>query len=274
MVVFPHAKVNIGLFVTGKRSDGFHDLETVFYPIGLSDILEIVQGDGEAGSYRFENSGIPIAGGPEQNLAVKAYKLLAADYGLPSVRIHLHKIIPFGAGLGGGSADAAYMLKALNVFFGLHLNEAKLLEYAVVLGSDCAFFILDRPVFACGKGEIMQPLDLSLADYQLVLAKPSFGVSTIEAYAGIRPKLADYDLRQLGQLSVREWRGVVRNDFEETVFQKHPFLYEMKQKLYANGAEFASMTGSGSGVFGLFGKDKEINIDFPDCFFWKGNLKW
>ncbi len=272
MVVFPHAKINIGLFVTAKRSDGFHNLETVFFPVDLSDILEFTRGEGKNGSCSFENTGIEIGGTSDTNLVVKAYRLLAMEYDLPAIRIHLHKMIPFGAGLGGGSADAAFMLKALNLFFELHLSEQQLLEYAVTLGSDCAFFVIDRPVFATGKGELMEQIELSLTDYRIVLVKPAFGVSTPEAYAGITPKPADFDLRKLGQWPVKEWRTRVYNDFEAGIFRKYPVLETIKQQLYAQGAEYASMTGSGSALYGLFEKGREIKLDFPDCFVWQGNI--
>lgn len=269
MVVFPNAKINIGLFVTEKRGDGFHNLETVFYPIGLSDILEITQTDGNAGEYSFHNSGIDVACDAGDNLIVKAWRLLAADFQLPAVRIHLHKVIPFGAGLGGGSADAAFMLKAVNEYFGLKLPEASLIDYAARLGSDCAFFIRNRPAFASGKGEVLQELDLSLTDYQLVLVKPAFGVSTPEAYAGIVPKPAGFDLRTLGHMPVHEWKQQVNNDFEKNIFLKYPRLAELKQYLYDRGAVYASMTGSGSAVYGVFERGSEVELEFEGCFVWK-----
>lgn len=269
MVVFPNAKINIGLFVTEKRGDGFHNLETVFYPIGLSDVLEITRMDGEAGECSFHTSGIDVACDAGDNLVVKAWRMLAGDYGLPAVRIHLHKAIPFGAGLGGGSADAAFMLKAVNEYFGLGLPEGVLADYAARLGSDCAFFIRNRATFASGKGEVLEDIDLSLEDYQLVLVKPSFGVSTPEAYAGIVPKPAGFDLRTLGQVAVREWKDRVVNDFEGSVFVKYPRLSELKEYLYSRGAVYASMTGSGSAVFGVFEKNSRVDVDCPGCFIWK-----
>lgn len=269
MVVFPNAKINIGLFVTEKRGDGFHNLETVFYPIGLSDILEITRMDGKAGDYVFHTSGLDVACDAGDNLVVKAWRLLAVDYGLPAVRIHLHKVIPFGAGLGGGSADAAFMLKAVNEYFGLKLTEGTLADYAARLGSDCAFFICNRAAFASGKGEVLEDIDLSLDDYQLVLVKPDFGVSTPEAYSGIVPKAAGFDLRGLGGLPVGEWKQRVGNDFEGSVFMKYPRLAELKQCLYDRGAVYASMTGSGSAVYGLFEKNSRVDVDCPGCFIWK-----
>lgn len=272
MIVFPNAKINIGLFVTEKRQDGFHNLETVFYPIELSDVLEIVRGEGKTGEYSFQNTGIDVACEAEKNLIVKAYHLLARDYSLPAVRIHLHKIIPYGAGLGGGSSDAAFMLKALDSYFELHIPMNGLLEYAARLGSDCAFFITDRPVFAYGKGEIMEETGLSLENYRIVLIKPVFGVSTPEAYAGIIPQKAKFDLRNLHKLDITEWSKQIGNDFENSVFAKYPLIGEYKQKLYQQGALFADMTGSGSAVYGLFEKNQSVKLDCPDCFVWESEM--
>ena len=269
MVVFPNAKINIGLFVTGRRADGFHNLETVFYPIGLSDILEIAGNGGPSGEYSFRNTGIDVECAPEKNLIVKAYRLLAHAYKLPGVDIRLHKVIPFGAGLGGGSADAAFMLKALNDYFELHLSERKLMELAALLGSDCAFFIRNRPVFATGKGEVLEDIALSLADYRIVLLKPAVGVSTPEAYAGIIPQPAPVDLRRLGVWGISDWKDRIGNDFEKTVFLKYPQLAELKRKLYEAGAVYASMTGSGSAVYGFFEKGNKIETTYPDCFVWQ-----
>ncbi len=271
MVVFPNAKINIGLFVTGKRPDGFHNLETVFYPVGLSDVLEIAEGNGCPGEYIFHNTGIDVGCEPEKNLIIKAYLLLAAAYRLPAVNIHLHKVIPFGAGLGGGSADAAFMLKALNEYFELHLPEQKLMELAAALGSDCAFFIRNHPVFATGKGELLEDIQLSLADYQIVVVKPTAGVSTPEAYAWIVPGPAPVHLQEIGKWTVTDWKERVYNDFEKTVFLKYPEVAALKQKLYESGALYASMTGSGSAVFGIFEKRNKIKIEYPGCFVWQEN---
>ena len=269
MIVFPNAKINIGLFVTEKRPDGFHNLETVFYPIGLSDILEINRGEGQMGEYTFQNTGIDVGCAAEKNLIVKAYRMLAAVYHLPAVNIHLHKVIPFGAGLGGGSADAAFMLKALNDYFELHISATQLVDYASVLGSDCAFFIPNRPAFASGKGELLEEIGLSLENYRLVLLKPSIGVSTPEAYAGICPQPAGFGLHRLDKLPIEEWKKVVKNDFEKSVFLKYSRIATLKQQLYANGALYASMTGSGSAVYGIFEKGEKIEINCPDCFIWQ-----
>ena len=270
MVVFPNAKINIGLFVTGKRPDGFHNLETVFYPIELRDILEITEIKGERGSCVFTSTGIPIDCPPEKNLVSKAYAILADEFDLPSVDVHLHKMIPYGAGLGGGSADAAFMLVGLNQLFSLGLNEERLTGYAARVGSDCPFFVLNRPVFAFGKGELMETIDVSLRGYHVVLVKPDRGVATPEAYRGITPRAASFDLRELGKLPVEQWNGVVVNDFEDSVIPKVPEIQEIKHTLRELGAVYVSMTGSGSAVYGLFSHPVEAGKAFPEYFVWQG----
>ena len=269
MIVFPNAKINIGLFVTEKRTDGFHNLETIFYPIGLSDVLEITEEHASRGTCLFQNTGIDIACEPEKNLILRAYYLLAGRFDLPAVHVHLHKLIPFGAGLGGGSSDAAFMLKALNDFFELHLSEQMLMELAVTLGSDCAFFIRNHPAFATGKGECLEEIELSLANYRLVLVKPSIAVSTPEAYAGITPQPAFVNLRALNRWEVSTWKEKVFNDFEKSVFAKYPQIAQVKEQLYQAGALYASMTGSGSAIYALFEKGKGEDLNFQDCFVWQ-----
>lgn len=271
MIYFPNAKINIGLFVTGKRNDGFHNLETVFYPVGLPDILEVKRAEGgQDGECFFKNTGITVDCPTEKNLILKAYRLLLADFRLPAINIHLRKMIPFGAGLGGGSSDAAFMLKALNECCELCLSDAALIKYASQLGSDCAFFIQNRPAFASGKGDLLEKLELSLDAWRIVLIKPVCGVSTAEAYAGIVSRKAPFDLHRIGTLPVAEWKMVVENDFETTVFARYPEIAQIKQYLYSQGAVYASMTGSGSAVFGLFEKNKETDINYPGCFIWQG----
>ena len=199
----------------------------------------------------------------------KAYAILAAEYDLPSVDVHLHKIIPYGAGLGGGSADAAFMLVGLNQLFSLGLNEEQLMGYAARVGSDCPFFVLNHPVFAFGKGELMESIDLSLKDYHMVLVKPNRGVSTPEAYRGITPRAASFDLRELGKLPVEQWTGVIVNDFEDSVIPKVPEIEEVKNILRDLGAIYVSMTGSGSAVYGLFRHPVEVEKAFPEYFVWQ-----
>jgi 4-(cytidine 5'-diphospho)-2-C-methyl-D-erythritol kinase len=268
MVLFPNAKINIGLFVTEKRPDGFHNLETVFYPIDLHDILEIHAVADSRGDCSFTATGIAIDCAPEKNLVTRAYHLLAGEHDLPSVDVHLHKVIPYGAGLGGGSADAAFMLVGLNRLFSLGLSEGQLMAYAAQLGSDCAFFVRNRPVFAFGKGELMEPVDLSLSAYSMVLVKPDRGVSTPEAYRGIVPRPAPFDLREIGKLPVSAWESVVKNDFEASVIPRVPEIGEIKDKLRSLGALYVAMTGSGSAVYALFKNPVDVREYFPGCFVW------
>ncbi len=260
MIVYPIAKINIGLFITEKRPDGFHNLETVFYPVNIQDALEVIPAD----DFKFTSTGIEIDGKPEDNLVVKAYRLIAKDYKIPAVHIHLHKVIPFGAGLGGGSSDAAYMLKLLNELFNLEINKEKLTDYALQLGSDCPFFIDPQPVYATGRGEIMQKLDIILKEYYLILIKPPIHISTSQAYQNITPNKRRLSLKGLAGFSVTRWKGNIQNHFERYVFSEYPEIADIKQKLYDQGASFALMSGSGSAVYGLFRSEKK-NIEniFP-----------
>lgn len=271
MLVYPNAKINIGLYVTEKRADGFHNLETVFYPIALTDILEVKPAMGTTSE--FKNTGIGIDCPTESNLVMRAYELLRADYNLPAVRVHLHKLIPFGAGLGGGSSDAAFMLKALNELFNIGIDKAKLLSYAAQLGSDCSFFIHNRAMFAHGRGELLENLPLSLSGYQIVIVKPEIRISTSEAYGTIHPRPAGYNLRHLGTFPIEHWRDTIANDFEEGIFAKHPRIPLIKSTLYDMGALWSSMTGSGSAVIALFRETTDIQDKFPDCFVWKDKIK-
>lgn len=251
MISFPNAKINLGLHITEKRPDGFHNLETVFLPVGWSDALEFVEAD----KFRFTTSGIPISGDPETNLVVKAYRLLKRDFQIPELNIHLHKQIPFGAGLGGGSSDAAFMLRMLDKAFYLALPDEKLMAYASVLGSDCPFFIRNKPVYATGRGEIMQETTVSLNGMFILLVKPPVEVSTAKAFQRIVPEKSGISLPELLRLPVQEWKNKVVNQFESSVFPQYPEIEALKQNLYDSGAIYASMSGSGSCVFGLFQDD-------------------
>ncbi len=263
MISFPNAKINIGLYVTEKRPDGFHNLETVFYPVGWCDALEFV----EARVTSFTTSGIHISGEPENNLVMKAYRLLQKDYLLPPLNIHLHKQIPFGAGLGGGSSDGAFMLKMLNKTFHLNLSDEKLVEYAAVLGSDCPFFIVNKPVFATGRGENMNIINLALNDWFILLVKPPIEVSTAKAFQFVKPQKTVTSLPENLQMPVQDWKSTVINQFESSVFQQFPEIGEIRRKLYELGAEYASMSGSGSSVFGIFRQIPEgIEKLFPAPF--------
>ena len=268
MLTFPNAKINLGLNITEKRPDGYHNLETVFYPVPVEDALEIIPlPDAPRGTCTLHLAGQEIAGTLEDNLVAKAYRMLDADFGLPAVDIHLLKRIPSGAGLGGGSSDAAFMLKMLNEQFGLGLTEDNLEAYAARLGADCAFFVRNRPTFAEGIGNIFSPLpSFSLSGYRLLLVKPDVFVSTRDAFARIKPRRADASPKEIVRLPVEKWRGRLVNDFEESVFPQFPLIGETKDEMYRLGAVYASMSGSGSSVFGLF-KNEVQGYDFgPHAF--------
>jgi 4-diphosphocytidyl-2-C-methyl-D-erythritol kinase len=260
MICFPNAKINLGLNIVAKRPDGYHDIETVFYPIQLCDALEVVPA--KSGQSAFVQTGIPVDGKPENNLVVKALNLLKKEFDLPETDIYLRKHIPFGAGLGGGSADAAFMLKLLNDFAGLHLSTAQLEEYAAQIGADCPFFIRNKPVFAEGRGNVFSPATVSLKGYYLALVKPDISVSTKEAYSLVKPKRPDFPLKNIIQLPVNEWKEKLVNDFESSVFALYPEIAAIKQKLYDQGAVYASMSGSGSSVYGIFEKNDYLYIQF------------
>jgi 4-diphosphocytidyl-2-C-methyl-D-erythritol kinase len=249
-IVFPNAKINIGLHVTGKRPDGFHDLETIFYPIGWHDTIELeLAGETELVLY-----GRNIAGSPHENLVLRAYHLLGEKFDLPAIRFHLLKTIPTGAGLGGGSADAAFTLKLLNETFQLGLTSGQLEVYASELGSDCAFFIQNKPVFATGKGNEFQNIQLDLSAYKIMAIHPGIPVSTAEAYRNVEAGTPAEDLKSLIDLPVKEWTSRIVNDFEKPVFKLFPEIAGLKQSMYEANAIFASMSGSGSAVYGIFEK--------------------
>lgn len=252
MITFPNAKINLGLHITEKRTDGYHNLETVFYPIPIEDALEINISKGDHKKYSLHQSGHAIEGNPADNLVTKAYLMLSEDFSLPPIDIHLHKHIPFGAGLGGGSADAAFMLKLLNDMFSLHLSTTALETYAARLGADCAFFINNQPTFAEGIGNIFSPVSLSLKGYKLILVKPDVFVSTRAAFSQITPQKPTHSLKEIINRPISEWRAYMKNDFEESVFPQFPIISQIKENLYKNGAHYAAMSGSGSSVFGLF----------------------
>lgn len=274
MITFPNAKINLGLHITEKRPDGYHNLETVFYPVPLEDALEIhLQSTPSTGKYALHLSGIEVTGNVDDNLVVKAYRLLDRDFELPPVDIHLFKHIPSGAGLGGGSADAAFMLKLLNERFSLNLSTEQLETYAATLGADCAFFIRNEPTFAEGIGNIFSPIPLSLKGYQLVIIKPDIFVSTREAFSQIRPQRPEHSLCDSLARPIEEWKECVVNDFEASVFPQFPTIKKIKEELYRQGAVYASMSGSGSSVFGLFKPGSVIpQIEFENAFLFQGTL--
>ncbi|MBR2630544.1 MAG: 4-(cytidine 5'-diphospho)-2-C-methyl-D-erythritol kinase [Bacteroidaceae bacterium] len=262
MIVYPNAKINIGLNVVEKRPDGYHNLETVFYPINLQDAIEIKELEGEAPAegYRLKVTGTVFDGSPEDNLVVRAYKLLKQDFDLPPVSIVLYKHIPTGAGLGGGSSDAAFTLKTLNERFHLGLTVEQMEGYSARLGADCPFFIQNKPVFATGIGNVFHPIELNLKYKQLVLVKPDIFVSTKDAYAKVEVRSPERSLPELLAQPIETWKDVVVNDFEPSVFSKFPEIAAIKDKMYDLGAVYASMSGSGSSVFGIF-DDPVENVD-------------
>lgn len=284
MICHPNAKINLGLNVTERRPDGYHNLETVFYPIPVSDALQVetnadipsaIFPEGCAvhvdklPDYTLSTAGIDIDCPPEKNLLIKALRALKQDFDLPHLYIYMYKQIPSGAGLGGGSSDAAFMMKTLNAMFSLGLGDDELERRVAVLGADCAFFVRNRPVFATGIGNIFSPLELSLAGWHLVLVKPDIFVSTKEAYSGIRPHHPATPVTDIVRRPVEEWRGRLANDFEEGIFALHPVIAGIKEQLYARGAAYAAMSGSGSSVFGLFRQmqdEAELQALFPGCF--------
>jgi 4-diphosphocytidyl-2-C-methyl-D-erythritol kinase len=269
MIVFPNGKINIGLNITGKRSDGYHNLQTIFYPIAIKDALEVIANEGGENPVNFTSSGNPVLGKPENNLCVKAFELLKKDFPrIPPVNMHLHKVIPMGAGLGGGSSDAAFMLQLLNDKFGLNLATEQLINYSLQLGSDCPFFIINKPCYATGRGEYLTEIALDLSSYKILLINPGIHVSTADAFSQISIDQNFPDLQGLIQEPVQQWKDLLVNDFEKTVFRKFPEVGEIKEKLYEQGALYASMSGSGSSVYGIFQRDHIPAINFPAHYFW------
>ena len=247
MIVYPNAKINLGLNILRKRNDGYHDISSIFFPVKeCVDILEIIKSD----TFEFTKSGIKIPDG--ENLCEKAWNLLHSDFGIGNVKIHLHKQIPIGAGLGGGSADASFTLKVLNDLFELKLRIKELERYALQLGADCPFFIDNRPKLVEGIGEKMTDIDLDLSEFTIRLINPEIHVSTKEAYSGVTPQEPESSVEEIIQLPVNEWKEKLRNDFEDSVFAKYSQLEKIKEDLYNQGSIYSSMSGSGSVLFGIF----------------------
>ena len=270
MILYPNCKINIGLNVVGRRPDGYHDIETVFFPVkGLTDRLEIRCTDDR--DIYFVSEGIDVDCPSEDNLIVRTYRLFEKRYGISGINVRFQKNIPFGAGLGGGSSDAAHTAKALNELFNLNLSKEQLKADLTTIGADCAFFIENRPCFAQGIGNLLTPIDLSLDRFHLVLVKPELSVSTRLAYSGIVPQKPQLPVSRLIQLPVEQWKDHIRNDFEYTVFPQFPMLSTIKTALYELGAAYASMSGSGATVFGLFEHNKTpdetiLRDAFNGCF--------
>ncbi len=260
MINFPNAKINLGLPVLHKLTDGFHDLASVFYPIHLHDALEFVESD----QFHFSCTGISVLGNLQDNLVIKAYQLLKKDFPqIPNLSIHLHKAIPSGAGLGGGSADASFMLMMLNKKYQLEINHKQMLIYAAQLGSDCPFFIINTPCLAGGRGEILTPISLYLNDYYMLIVKPNIPISTPWAFKQIQPKDQRIDLSTIINQPIENWKEVLKNDFEAPIISHYPELGLVKEKMYHLGATYASMSGSGSAFFGLFQNEPVIEYQFP-----------
>jgi 4-diphosphocytidyl-2-C-methyl-D-erythritol kinase len=255
MIVFPNAKLNIGINITSRRTDGYHNIETIFYPVRIFDALEALP----ANKLTFESSGIEIPGRMEDNLCIKGYQLISKDHKLPPLSIHLHKNIPIGAGLGGGSADAGFFIKLLNDQFNLKMTTDQMMDYARVLGADCAFFIENKPLFAFEKGDQFETIKLDLSRYHLVLVMPPAHVSTSEAYRGVKPAETKHSLYDLISEPIQEWKHLIKNDFEESVFKNHAIIRGVKAALYEAGAIYASMSGSGASVFGIFNEKPDLS---------------
>ena len=275
MLTFPNAKLNLGLYITAKRPDGYHDLETVFVPLPWVDVLEVLPAPkGQAGT-SLALTGRPIPGEVATNLCLKAYALLKSDFpDLPAAQLHLHKIVPIGAGLGGGSADAAFALRALSEVFGLNLSVASLENYARQLGADCAFFIENTPRLALEKGDVFEDIALRLASTACVVVYPGLHISTAQAFAGIVPQAPKMPLREALAQPMPTWRATVSNDFETSLAPVYPVLADIKQQLYAAGATYASLSGSGSAVYGLFAGVSEAPVlPWPSEYLvWRGQL--
>lgn len=248
MIVFPNAKINLGLNIVSKRPDGYHNIETCFYPIPWNDALEIIVSD----KLTFTTSGLEIPGNTDTNLCLQAYHLVKEQYDIPLVHIHLHKVIPMGAGLGGGSADGAFTLKVLNDQFGLEISSEELEDMAGQLGSDCPLFIENKPVFAEGTGNDFSAIALSLKGKYIALINPEIHISTQEAYAGVIPQPPLRSIKKILQQPIDTWKEELKNDFEESIFKNHPKIEALKKRFYDEGAMYASMSGSGSSVFGIF----------------------
>jgi 4-diphosphocytidyl-2-C-methyl-D-erythritol kinase len=248
MITFPQCKINLGLNIHFKRADNYHEVSTVMYPIPLKDILEIVRHE----TFQFTQSGMPIPGKLTDNLCVKAYQLLHREFDIPPVHAHLYKNIPMGGGLGGGSADGTYMLKLLNDEFELGLATAELQDYAAQLGSDCPFFVREEPQLATGRGELLKPININLEGYYLYLINDGTHISTQEAFANVSPRQPERSLDEIISLPIDQWKAHLHNQFEESVFPLYPHLERIKNQLYDAGAIYASMSGSGATLFGLF----------------------
>lgn len=282
MIGFPNAKINFGLRVRRKRSDAYHDIETLLFPVGLCDVLEIMESKTGKTTLRCTGLSIDLSptefvqasnpAAPIQNLVIRVYELLKKDFDLPPVYIHLHKAIPTGAGLGGGSSDCAFTLKMLDQLFKLGLSYEQQIDYVSQLGSDCAFFLENKPALASGRGEMLQAVTLDLKAYHICIVKPNIHIHTGQAYSWIKPSEPNNSLQNIITKQVSDWKHLLLNDFETAVFKRYPEIKAMKEKFYLSGAVYAAMSGSGSAVFGIFEHEPDA-IDLPKGYFkWKGEL--
>jgi 4-diphosphocytidyl-2-C-methyl-D-erythritol kinase len=272
MIVFPNAKINIGLRITGKRTDGYHDIETILYPVRLCDALEFVVPDQPIIKDNLKVTGINTGRGPDDNLVIKTLLKLRENSFFPFLKIHLHKVIPVGAGLGGGSSDAACLLKVINRHFGLKVDDPGLKALALELGSDCPFFVDGIPSLASGRGEIFTPVKPVLSGYYLVLLNPGVEISTGDAFQNCRPGVPSTSLIKLIEHPIIEWKGLIVNDFEDFVFKKYPVIGELKEELYRSKALFSLMSGSGSSVYGIFSEKPKLPWKLEEFVIWEGKL--
>ena len=272
MVVFPKAKINLGLKISGKRPDGYHNIETIFYPTGFCDVMEIVECSDESESDILTVTGLKLPCGTEENMVMRAARKIREAYPIPFLRIHLHKLIPTGAGLGGGSSDAACLLRSVNRIFGLAISNSRISNIALELGSDCPFFIECLPSYASGRGEILKPVDQMLKGFVLVILNPGITVSTREAYETCIPEGSASGLAEIVSLPLSEWKSLLKNDFEKTVFKKYPIISKLKEGLYESGALYSSMSGSGSSVFGIFRQEPVIPDYLKEYTIYQGAL--
>lgn len=270
MIHFSPAKINLGLHVLNRRADGFHNLRSVMYPIALCDIIEVHQLSETDIPFRFSQSGIKVETDPERNLCTRAWKLLSTEIKLPKVAVHLHKQIPVGAGLGGGSSNASTILKALNLLVSRPASPERVAELAGQLGSDCPFFLHDMPMMMEGKGDQLSPMNISLRNFYLVLLFPEINISTAEAYKAVNPAIPEKHLGELINSPVNRWKDVLINDFEKNIFRKYPVLKDLKSALYSAGATYSSMSGSGSSLYGIFEKPAKLPEDIQRYVIWKG----
>lgn len=270
MISFPPAKINIGLNITSKRSDGYHNIESIFFPVPLCDVLEVLPGDGSG--LDLEVRGIPLPEDGAENLCQKAYRLMDEEYNLPSYKAALLKNIPSGAGLGGGSSDGSAMINMLSQLADLKLSPEQKQKYAAQLGSDCPFFLDAKGTFVSGRGEELEPIPIDLTGYHICLIYPNIHIPTAKAYSLVNPKPSAFNLRYLAELPVEKWKDHAYNDFEPGIFRLHPQIEAIKHQLYKMGALYASMTGSGSTVYGLFEEKPELGGFFKDYFRWIGEL--